>query len=84
MEKKGSGVKFADVTKHGKFKLTNLKSWIPKSTVLDVSHQVPSLEDFPPLAGIRTKSAYLRKSYKIKTYLPRQGRYWYLGGRLYQ
>ena len=54
-EKKASGVTFANVTEHGKFKSTNFKSWIPKSTVFDVSPQVPSLEDFPPLAGVCTK-----------------------------
>ena len=46
---------FADVTKHGKCKSTNLKSRIPKSTVLKVSHQVPSFEDFPLLGGVPTK-----------------------------
>ena len=54
-EKIASGVKFANETKHGKFKSTNFKSWIPKSTVFDVSPRVPSIEDFPLLAGVRTK-----------------------------
>ena len=83
-EKKESCVTFADVTKHGKCKSTNFKSWIPKSTVFDVSAQVPSLEDFPPLAGVRKKKNVKKELYVIKTYLPRQGRYWYLGGRPYQ
>ena len=55
-DKLASGVAFADVTQHGKFKSKNLKSRIPKSTVLDVSHQVPSFEDFPPLGGVPVKA----------------------------
>ena len=51
-EKKASGVTFANVTKHGKFKLTNIKSRIPKSTVLNVSYHVPSLGDFLQLGGV--------------------------------
>ena len=32
-----------------------LQAWVLKSTVFNVSAKVPSLEDFPPLAGVRTK-----------------------------
>ena len=52
---KVSGVTFADVTTQGKTKSTNCKSWIPISTVSNVSAQVPSLEDFPLLADVRKK-----------------------------
>ena len=79
-----SGVTFANVTKHGKFKSTNLKSRIPKSTVIKVSHQVPSFEYFPPLGGVPNKACVPTKKYVTKTYLPRKERYWYLGGRPYQ
>ena len=65
-EKKASGVTFADVTKHGKFKSTNLKSRIPKSTVLEVSHQVPSFEDFPLLGGVPTKKCVPTKTVRVQ------------------
>ena len=72
-ENKASGVTFADVTKHGKFKSKNLKSRILKSTVLDVSNQVPSFEDFPPLGGVPVKARVPTKKVRNKDLPTKKG-----------